>query len=99
MYMIVTNSHTAGDNQLRDSTITPQKEVGGTYYNKNIFTRVLNIVNGQACKIKCRYYLVLQVFLSTAKPTIQYNYKKQMYCQLNKPGYATGCVHYLHYNN
>ena len=41
MYMIVTNSHTAGDNQLHDSTITPQQEVGGTYYNKNIFIRVI----------------------------------------------------------
>ena len=37
-YMVVTNSYTAGDNQLHDSTITPQQELAKTYYNKNIFT-------------------------------------------------------------
>ena len=36
------------------------------------FMQVINMVNGQAHKIKCRYYLILQVFLSVTKPAIQY---------------------------
>ena len=40
-YMVTTDSYTVGDNQLHDSTITPQLELAGTYYNKNIFTRVI----------------------------------------------------------
>ena len=39
--MVVTDSYTAGNNQLRDSTITPQLELARTYYNENIFTRVI----------------------------------------------------------
>ena len=39
------NSYTAGDNQLHDSMITLQLELyswkPGTYYNENIFTRVI----------------------------------------------------------
>ena len=35
-YTVVTNSYTAGNNQLHDSTITPQQELAGTCYNKNI---------------------------------------------------------------
>ena len=30
-YMVVTDSYTAGDNQLHDSMITPQLELAGTY--------------------------------------------------------------------
>ena len=40
-YMVVTNSYTAGDNQLQDSTITPQQKLVRTYYNENIFTQVI----------------------------------------------------------
>ena len=39
--MVVTNNYTAGDNQLHDSTITPQQELARAYYNKNIFMRVM----------------------------------------------------------
>ena len=35
------DSYIAGDNQLHDSTITPQLELAETYYNENIFTRVI----------------------------------------------------------
>ena len=66
-YMVVTDSYTAGDNQLHDDTITPQPKLAGTYYNKNIFTRVIKCCEWQACEIKCRYYLILQVFLSVTK--------------------------------
>ena len=52
---------------MHDSTITSQLELAGTYYNGSIFTQVINIVNGQAREIKCHYYLILQVFLSTKK--------------------------------
>ena len=66
-YMVVTNSYTAGDNQCHDSMITPQLELVGTYCNKNISHEYLNIMNGQAHKIECHYYLISQVFLSVIK--------------------------------
>ena len=40
-YMVIMDSYTAGDNQLHDSVITPQLELARTYYNENIFTRVI----------------------------------------------------------
>ena len=40
-YMVVTDSYTAGDNQLYDSMITPQQELARTYYNENFFTQVI----------------------------------------------------------
>ena len=56
---------------MHDSTITSQLELAKTYYNENIFTRV-NIANGQAREIKCRYYLILQVLYPRQKPAIRY---------------------------
>ena len=40
-YTVVTNSYTAGDNQLHDGTIIPQRKLAGTYYNESIFKRVI----------------------------------------------------------
>ena len=67
--MVVTDSYNYYSMQaitMHDSTITSQLELAETYYNENIFTRV-NIANGQAHEIKCRYYLISQVFLSATK--------------------------------
>ena len=40
--MIITDSYTAGNNQLHDSAITPQLELArNNNYNENIFTQVI----------------------------------------------------------
>ena len=55
---------------MHDNTITSLLELAGTYYNENVFTRVIKCREWQACEIKCRYYLISQVFLSVTKTAI-----------------------------
>ena len=61
------DGYIAGDNQLHDSTITSQLELAGTYYNENIFTRVIKYRKWASSRDKCRYYLISQMFLSMTK--------------------------------